>query len=424
MTNIPGTHHKTIQVTWKWLLSRLFPSGMHLLTWASYAVILYVLIIFILYPSVPPGPRYYAAIITLSLLFMLNAVWKDIIDLFKKEETGNWLFLILSTILALFSSWSGQIINSIYIILMITAQTNSNIRTKPALAFTAFLAGSWLGVMNLIGVDAAGITSISGGLAIGLIFVITLSQVLLRYSEQTRRANNLLEQLKAVNAELVAARQREKELAIAEERLRVARDLHDGLGHHLTALSIQLQAVEKLVKLDPNMASEAAHNARSEVQAALKEVRQSVGSLREAPIDTSNLPLAIARLVEDTGKQSGLQTRFEQRGEIGSLNTAASITLYRAAQEGLTNIQKHAAGASQVTVYLTAESEVTSLIIEDDGTYSNQLSEDTLTEIKGRFGLAGLRERASILGGQFECGPLPNRGFRLKLSLPQTSEVS
>lgn len=424
MSQTSDSHNKTSQFSWKWLLSRLFPSGMHILTWASYTVILFVLVIFILYPSVSPGPRYYAAIIALSLLFILNAVWRDILDLFEKEENGNWVFLILSSILALFSSWSGQIINSIYIILMITAQINSNISTKPALAFTAILTGSWLGVLILIGVDAFGIASLSGGLIIGLIFVISLSQVLLRYAEQTRRANSLLEQLKAVNAELVAARQREKELAISEERVRVARDLHDGLGHHLTALSIQLQAIEKLVKHDPDMAAEAAHNARSEVQAALKEVRHSVASLRETPIDTNNLPLTIAKLVEDAGKQLGAQARFEQQGEIKLINAATAMTLYRAAQEGLTNIQKHAAGVRQIIVYLITEPGSISLTIEDDGTDPNQLREVSLPGNKGGFGLAGLRERASLLGGYLECGSMPNGGFRLKLSLPNTGETS
>jgi len=76
-------------------------------------------------------------------------------------------------------------------------------------------------------------------------------------------------------------------LAIAEERMRLARDIHDGLGHHLTVLSIQLQAAEKLVERNPQAAAEALRVSRSEAQAALEEVRHSVGVMRQPPAKAS-----------------------------------------------------------------------------------------------------------------------------------------
>jgi signal transduction histidine kinase len=276
------------------------------------------------------------------------------------------------------------------------------------------MAGAYLGILARSGASVFELQNTAIGLLIGMTFTITLSQVLLRFSEQTDRANRLLGQLQQANMELVAARQKEKELAIAEERVRVARDLHDGLGHHLTALSIQLQAAEKLLSSNPEMAAEAVHNARGEIQAALQEVRQSVAALRETPLDLKDLPQAISRLMEETGKRTGLTTSFQLEGETVVLSAAAAVTLYRTVQEGLTNVQKHAVSASQVQARLTFQKSQVSLVFEDDGT---DAPSSTIETGQG-FGLAGLRERASLLGGELRCGPRSGAGFYLEISLP------
>ena len=90
-----------------------------------------------------------------------------------------------------------------------------------------------------------------------MVFVLIFVQLEANASRQARRVEGLLKDLQAANAELKAAQQKEKELAIAEERMRMARDIHDGLGHHLTVLSIQLQAADKLVERNPVAAAEA-----------------------------------------------------------------------------------------------------------------------------------------------------------------------
>jgi signal transduction histidine kinase len=165
------------------------------------------------------------------------------------------------------------------------------------------------------------------------------------------------------------------------------------------------------------MAAEAIRNARGEVQAALKEVRLSVAALRETPIEFTDLPRTIAALVEDCASRSGLQAQFQQEGSPSALSPAAAMTLYRAIQEGLTNIQRHAEGASHIWVRLVYGEAHVRLTIEDDG----QASPASLSgegSPAGGFGLAGLRERANLLGGQMECGLRPGGGFYLALRLP------
>ncbi len=134
--------------------------------------------------------------------------------------------------------------------------------------------------------------------------------------------------------------------------MRLARDIHDGLGHHLTVLSIQLQAAEKLVERNPQAAAEAIRVSRGEAQAALEEVRRSVGVMRQSPAESQPLVEMISNLVHDFDEHTGLQSNFEQNGTPIELSTFAEQTLFRTVQESLTNIQKHARGVKHIRVKL------------------------------------------------------------------------
>lgn len=400
--------------TWPWLRERLFPRGTNLILWTSFVILVSMFILYVLGPPEVNRFQFYSTLVALALLMVINIMMDDLRKLLPNEQASLWVIILVSSALAFYTILVGKMYMAIYIILMITVQVNALLPTTPALGFSLLLAGGYMGIFAWSGASQPEIQGTALGLLIGMTFTITLSQVLLRYSEQTERANRLLEQLKQANTELLAARQKEKELAVAEERVRVARDLHDGLGHHLTALSIQLQAAEKLVKSDPDQATEAVHNARGEIQAALKEVRQSVASLREVPVDQQQLPESIARLVEETGKRAGLTALFTLEGQPVILSPAATMTLYRAAQEGLTNILKHAQQVSQVSVNLVYQANEVCLRIADNGLESSTPSSEAA---KG-FGLAGLRERASLLGGRIEFGVQSPSGFVFVITLP------
>jgi signal transduction histidine kinase len=138
--------------------------------------------------------------------------------------------------------------------------------------------------------------------------------VMVRSGEQTVHANRLLNELQIAHAELAAAREREKDLAVAEERVRLARDIHDGLGHHLTVLNVQLQAAAKLIDREPGRAAAAIATCREEAQAALDEVRRSVAAMRRSPLDGRTLDEALPALVRDFDRHSPLAARFEQHG--------------------------------------------------------------------------------------------------------------
>lgn len=398
--------------SWPWLRERLFPRGTDMIQWAAYLIIIAVLVLTVLNPAPVSQFRHYTTLLAFSILLVVNILWNDILKLFQREETGIWMLLIVSSVLTFYSIAIGRVDMAIYLVFMITAQANAMLPIIPGLAVSAVLVGAYLGLMQFFGATLREMQSLSLGLLIGMTFTITLSHVLYRYIEQSERLNRLLDELRQAHAALLEARKKEKELTIAEERLRMARDLHDGLGHHLTALSIQLQAAEKLVLANPEVAAETIHNSRGEIQAALKEVRQSVAALREAPVDIHNLPQVIGALVEETGKRIGLRARFDLAGNPADLSPAAAMTLYRAAQEGLTNVQKHATDAQEVYVCLSYEPARVRLTIEDDGKDAKDCRDET------GFGLAGLRERAHLLNGSLDCGERPQGGFYVSIDLP------
>jgi signal transduction histidine kinase len=211
---------------------------------------------------------------------------------------------------------------------------------------------------------------------------------------------------------LDAGRQKEKELAIAEERMRLARDIHDGLGHHLTVLSIQLQAAEKLVKRNPQAAAEAIRVSRGEAQAALEEVRRSVGVMRQSPGESQPLVDMITGLVHDFDEHTGLHSDFKLGGAPIELSVFAEQTLFRTVQESLTNIQKHARGVKHIQVKLEYSVEAVCLSVSNDGDLPEASSGQS------GYGLKGLRERVDQLGGEVCCGPGSSNGFQVEVRIP------
>jgi signal transduction histidine kinase len=192
------------------------------------------------------------------------------------------------------------------------------------------------------------------------------------------------------------------ELSAAAERNRLARDIHDSLGHHLTAISIQLEKAAAFGKRDPVTAERALADARSSVGRALEDVRASVGTLRAEP---ARLVTALSDLAEVT---------LTVDGEERDLDQATVTALYRAAQEAVTNARRHGR-AGQVTVSVTFGAADTRLEVSDDGA-----GFDVGASQQG-FGLLGLRERAALLGGTVTVDSSPGTGTRVLVTVPKTA---
>jgi signal transduction histidine kinase len=218
----------------------------------------------------------------------------------------------------------------------------------------------------------------------------------------------LLRREQAMRAELDRAQARLRDQAAQDERLRVARDIHDGLGHSLTVVAMQVQAARALAASggDPD---EVLAKAQHQSQEALAEVRRSVGALREpraAP------PLAVA--LQDLAAESsaaGVPTRLTVDGDERPLADAVREALFRTAQEGLTNVRKHA-DASRAEVVLAYAEEAVRVEVRDDGRGARDGGEG------GGVGLTGLRERAEELRGSLSLGPGDGGGSALRVEVP------
>jgi len=217
----------------------------------------------------------------------------------------------------------------------------------------------------------------------------------------------LKEELEAANLQLRAQASQAEELATTRERNRVAREIHDGVGHFLTVINVQLEAAQTLLDSDPDRARAAVNKATRLSVDALNDVRRSVGSLRtdekRPPLDKS-----IRQLTAD----AGVAVDVTVAGQPRPLSEAAHHALFRAAQEGLTNIRKHAHATRSWVKVDFADPTHTRLTIEDDG--CGPQSEQSA---KG-FGLQGMHERIELLGGRVQSGPRDGGGFSLQVEVP------
>ncbi len=203
---------------------------------------------------------------------------------------------------------------------------------------------------------------------------------------------------------LARAQLRVEALAVLEERNRVARDIHDGLGHALTVVQMQIKAARAVLAARPDRADEMLSKAQHQAEEALQEVRRSVGALRE-PRPPVPLPEALRALTETAGVPTGLEVRGERR----PLPAEAEESLFRAAQEGLTNVRKHA-HATKAELVLDYSRPGVRLEVRDDGAGLTGSAD-------GGFGLLGLRERATQLGGRLTLDSAPG-GATLRMELP------
>lgn len=249
-------------------------------------------------------------------------------------------------------------------------------------------------------------------LAFGFAVLFTLIFTLLAVSSETSRGEvqRLACELSEANGKLREYAVQVEELAVTRERNRLAREIHDTLGHYLTVVNVQIEAARAMLDRDPEKVRDSLQKAQLLTQEGLQDIRRSVSSLRASPLDNRNLEEAVRQVVE-AARTSGLNAALELIGKCRPLSRPAELTLYRAAQEGLTNVQKHAQAAHARLVLDFGEPTRVRLTVTDDGMGS--------VETTGHgFGLLGLRERAHLVGGDLRIRTALSAGFALEVEVP------
>ena len=227
------------------------------------------------------------------------------------------------------------------------------------------------------------------------------------------------EQQAAANERLQQYAATVEELTISRERNRLARELHDTLAHSLSAVTVQLEAVRSLWKVEPERARSILDQADETARTGLTEARRALQALRASPLQDLGLVLALRELAETAAERSGALLELHLPAQIeGHLAAIVEQGAYRIAQEALENVARHAQ-ASLIAVCLEQRPRALVLRIQDDG---QGLGATTLSLAEhpgeGSLGIRGMQERADLIGGQLEITSREGEGTEVCLTVP------
>ena len=204
--------------------------------------------------------------------------------------------------------------------------------------------------------------------------------------------------------------------AAAQERARIARELHDVIAHNLSVVVIQAGAAQRVLDEQPEEAREALRQVEQTGRVAMTEMRRLLGVLRRGDEDPLTVPQpgvdSLDTLLDDV-RSAGLPVTLRTSGDPRTLPPGIDVSVYRIVQEALTNALRHAE-ASHATVEVRYLPRAVEIEVVDDG----RGTRDAIWDPEGGHGLAGMRERAQLFDGAFEAGPRPSGGFAVRVVLP------
>jgi signal transduction histidine kinase len=348
-------------------------------------------------PLRPQGVKW-AHFLLQVVLILLVARWSAV---------GLRLFPLLQIILVLRSSLMFQMAGRLLVtsgtfivfLVMVRLQLQSLDRSLPPRVNEVMLSQLTTIRLNLVVL-----------FALVLVFLLLLMQALL--AERQRG-----EELRQANQKLKDSAAQIESLAMGRERSRIARDIHDSLGHALTGLNIQLEGALKLWDADPEQAKSFVSQAKTMGSTALGEARQAVATLRETDAARKDLGSEVALLSRRFEETTGVLPSVAV--DCPPLPESLNLTVYRIVQEGLTNICKYAR-ADRVRLSIQSSSDPSRLMItiEDNGVGFHPHHNST------GFGLRGIRERAEAEGGQMELITAPGEGCTLSVWFPLAREAA
>ncbi|MFJ9637406.1 sensor histidine kinase [Streptomyces sp. NPDC101178] len=240
-------------------------------------------------------------------------------------------------------------------------------------------------------------------------------------SLRTRRA--YFSQLEERAARLEREREAQSKVAVAAERARIARELHDVVAHNVSVMVVQADGAAYVMDAAPDQARQALETISSTGRQALAEMRRLLGVLRtgDAPESGEYVPQPDVEQIEDLVDQvrrTGLAVDFKVEGTARPLPSGVELTAYRIVQEALTNTRKHGGPDAGASVRLVYFDDGLGLLVEDDGRgAAHELYEDGGAD-GGGHGMIGMRERVGMVGGTLDAGPRPGGGFRISALLP------
>jgi signal transduction histidine kinase len=265
-------------------------------------------------------------------------------------------------------------------------------------------------------------TGVAGNIATAVFLTVPFALAwVLGDSIRTRRA--YFAQLEERAARLEKEREAQAKVAVAAERARIARELHDVVAHNVSVMVVQADGAAYVLDAAPDQAKKALETISSTGRQALAEMRRLLGVLRTGEHQEAGeyVPQPDVEQIEDLVEQcrgAGLPVDFKVEGTPRPLPSGVELTAYRIVQEALTNTRKHGGPDAGASVRLVYFDDGLGLLVEDDGKGApHELYEDGGLDGRGH-GLIGMRERVGMVGGTLDAGPRPGGGFRISALLP------
>jgi signal transduction histidine kinase len=388
------------------------------------------------------------------LAFDLGLIFALIVIMFRYGRGGgHLLFLSMIGVLCLviadviyplvaltpISALSSTVVSPLYtfhrILLSFGAYRSVDKPPTPrSVAFKVMPLGEWLVWMILPGtlVFSAIVSAIVNGQSIfgtvGLLLILAaVRELLAAYDyrraqrelhaaeEDERQTSELLRQQKAIveeaNQRLRAYMAQAEDLAIEQERIRVAREIHDGLGHHLNNIKIHIGVAHRFFESDRTVALDSVATVKTEISEAQRELRRAVDALVSDDFLAGALEDLFEEPIRDC-KLAGIRTNLQISGTPRHLPEQVKHTLYRIGQEALSNIRQHSR-AKHATMIVDYGEQCVRIIVEDDG-----IGIPTNVEWRRGHGLDNLQERAALIGGNTDIETRPGQGVRVVVEVP------
>ena len=354
-------------------------------------------------------------VLTVASLVWAGLFWlMSSTDCTDRQALGYILAMVAVTFVAIGAVWIGAGFDWLLPVIMVAI-----IASMFPVRF-AFLLGGGVWLLTMAALYAVAprhdLTSLQAPISLlpAFVFAFMFPFIVRRQQEERERVEALVVQLEEARAQLQAYADQVEELAVARERNRMAREIHDTLGHYLTVLAVQLETALKLEqRADPRLRDELAE-ARRVAAECLAEVRHSVAALRPADPTARSFDEALRRLIAEFEiAEPGTEFALDVEGPVQELPPELRLALYRCIQESLTNIRKHAE-ATKVLVRLRVDDRQAELTVLDNG---KGAAADADGHEPG-FGLLGMRERVALLGGTARAAAEPEHGWRVEVVLP------
>jgi signal transduction histidine kinase len=302
---------------------------------------------------------------------------------------------------------NGYLAGALFVpLIIVSAQYN----IRGALTFTLGISAlDFMASLVLVPVGGAPVSKILGGV-IGLLVifpVVGLVAVRLVGGQKTQR-----KVLAEKNIQLTRYATTVERLTISHERNRMARELHDTLAHTLSAMAVQLEALNKQLDRDPDSAKHTVQQLRDLTRSGLEESRRALQALRASPLEDLGLTLAMCQLIDSVAERSGMLITRNMASELDGLSPEIEQSVYRITEEALNNAARHA-NAQNVTVSLRLELDELCLTISDDGI---GFDPEAATQ-NGHYGLVGMRERALLCDGKLSIDSALHAGTTVRLTV-------